>query len=338
MSALLRDPSAAPPRRGLVRRALRGAATPFARLWRRRPGATRACGALVVLAIGGLGVAGTAFPLVLRRALPTADDWAAAGALLTRDARPGDAVVVSPAWAERLRAVAPPRLQVLAYPRFAGEDLDGIRRLWLVSLPGAPGFGWDAEVDLLERAARAEAPLTLGGLEVARLDVTYPELPLAFLPDRLPGALVTRGGAPCPPEASGGYRCPGAATTVTRIVADVGGIPRPCLSLDGVGVEPLAVAVSIVPVGRLLRGHAAVAARLDQAPGPPGHAEAARGAQVRVTVRIDGEEAGTADLVAGGWRPFRIDTGRWAGQAHAVVLEARAAGPASLCLEAVTAP
>src|SRR5512140_1014487 len=104
--------------------AFRAALGPPVWLWRRRPATRWLCGALLVVAVGGLGAVGAAFPAALRRLLPGQDDWAAAGALLARDARPGDAVVVSPAWAERLRAVAPPRLPVIAYPRFAGEDLD----------------------------------------------------------------------------------------------------------------------------------------------------------------------------------------------------------------------
>jgi hypothetical protein len=309
--------------------ALSAVARPFASLWGQRPATRRLLGVLTVLGVAGLGAAGAAFPLLLRRALPGADDWDAAGALLVRDARPGDAVVVSPAWAERLRAVAPPHLLVLAYPRFAGEDLDGIRRLWLVSLPGAPGFSWEAEMDLLERAVRAGVPLALGGLEVARLDVTYPELPLAFFPDRLSDALVTQGGAACLPEVGGGHRCPGPDAEVFRTVAEVGGLPRPCLALRGVGAKPLAVAFSNVPVGRLLRGRAEVE------PGPRAQGERA---QVRLVLRVDGEEAGVADLAAGGWRAFRFDTGRWAGGAHAVVLEARGTGPAALRLQAVTMP
>jgi hypothetical protein len=262
--------------------------------------------------------------------MPGADDWAAAGVLLARDARPGDAAVVSPAWAERLRAVVPPHLPVFAYSRYAGEELDGVRRIWLVSLPGAPGFTWDAEVDLLERAARAEAPLTLGGLEVARLDVTYADLPLAFLPDLLDRALVTLAGAPCLPDADGVRRCPereGGAATILRSVAEVGGRPRPCLVLHGAGSAPLALAWPSIPIGRVLRGHLSAAAEGGGAPPP-----------VRVALRIDGEEAGASDLPSGGWRPFRFDTGRWSGQPHTVVLEARAERPATLCLEAVTLP
>ncbi|HEY6100436.1 MAG TPA: hypothetical protein VIW03_13450, partial [Anaeromyxobacter sp.] len=168
-----------------LRDTLRGWAETARRLWAGRPGIAR--GAALLFAAGA-AIAGAAALLAQARlpgTLPTPRDWAALRALVEREARPGDAVALSPPWAERAREILPASVPVLAQRRFAGEDLLGVRRLWLVSLPGAPGFSWDAESELLRRAGRPEPPGRLGALQVTRFEIAFPVLPLAFLPDRL---------------------------------------------------------------------------------------------------------------------------------------------------------
>jgi hypothetical protein len=316
--------------RGAVRRGARRVGLRGRWLWGHRPPAARAVAMGFCLLLAGLGAHGILFVAALPGQLPSPLDWRAAAALLERDARPGDLVALSPAWAERIRLLAPAHVPVRAAPADAAEDLLGVKRAWLVSLPDAPGFGWDAEAGLLDRAARNDAPLRLGRLEVTRYDVALPAVPLAFLPDRLGAAEVRLGPAACTADALGGFVCPGPSRVrVERSVREVGGQPRPCLVAppDPAAGAPLAIEFRRVPVGRVLRGHAGVAGD------PPG----AGVTPVRISVLIDGEEAGAAELSGPGWREFQIDTARFAGRERSVLLVLSAAAPVGpLCLDAVT--
>ncbi len=310
-----------------LRDALRAARTGATWLWARRPPASRAA----AIAFAVLMAAVSAWTILaqagLPRALPARLDWNAARALLDRDGLPGDAVALSPAWAERAREVLPASLPVFAEPRYAGEDLVGIRRVWLLSLPDAPRFGWAAEVDLLERASGSEAPVRLGALAVTRYDLAFPTLPLAFLPDRLARASVTLGGEPCPPDGAGRFRC-GDAAVIERSVREVAGVARPCLVATAPARLdfPLVIALPPIRLGGTLHGHA----------GTPGGAGAA--APVRVAVQLDGEELGAAEVVPQAWASFRIDTTRVAGQTRPLALVVTSPAPLALCLDAVVLP
>lgn len=333
-------PSDAPPgkRRGLVARlllreldlaraTLRGWGSLVVRAWRLRPPAPRL--AAVGFACGAAIVGATAILLQARLSvrLPSPRDWEAIRSLVARDARPGDAVVLSPAWADRAREVLPSTAPVLARTRWTGEDLLGVRRIWLLSIPRAPGFSWDPELDLLERAARQTPAERVGAFEVSLLELAYPTVPLAFLPDRLAAAQVTIGGAPCAGDGGGGFRCdPPAAARVRREVREVAGAPRPCLVVAFPGGAPLELAFPPVRVGRVVRGHAG---GLGGAPVAP----------LRIAVVLDGEEAGAAEITGEGFLPFQIDTNRFAGQPREVSLVLTTpASSAELCLDAVTLP
>ncbi len=322
-AALARERTAAHLREGL-----QGARLALLWAWSHRPPPLRAAAILLVAAIALVSAASVLFQARLPDRLPTALDWAAVRALVERDARPGDAAALSPAWAERAREVLPASVPVLAQARYAGEDLVGVRRVWLISLPDAPRFRWDAEVDLAERAARSEAPARLGAIEVTRYDLAFPSLPLAFLPDRLAQAEVSLGGEPCAPEGAGRFRCRDGAVEVQRSVRDVAGVPRPCLSAAAATPldAPLVIAFPSTRIGRTLHGHA----------GPVGPLAGA--ATVRVAVLLDGEEIGAAEVVSAGWAPFRIDLTRSAGQARPLSLVLTSPAPLALCLDAVVLP
>lgn len=249
--------------------------------------------------------------------------------MLERDARPGDAVLTSPAWAERIRAVAPRGVRVLAQPRFTPAELEGVRRVWLVSLPRAPGFSWGPEVDLLSRSSSPEPPLPLGRLELARFEITHPDLPLASLTDRLSTATAEVGGRPCAAEEAG-FRCAGgrAEVSVERGVLEVNGLPRPCLLARAVGdTAPVSLTFPAVPIGRVLRGSAGLVPAAEGASTP-----------ITVVVRVDDQEAAAVQLDAAGWPEFGVDTARWAGERHAVRLDLVAPEEQALCLQAVTLP
>ncbi len=247
-------------------------------------------------------------------------------------------MITSPAWAERIRQVAPRGMKVLAAPRLAPAALEGVRRVWLVSLPGAPGFSWQPELDLLARSAAPDASLPLGKLRVARFELSHPDLPLAALEDRLAGATVTLGGRACAAE-RGAFRCAGDRTraTVGHGVVEVGGLPRPCLLVRVSGeAAPVRVSLPGVPVGRALRGNAGLVEPSGEPSGAPSAAPA--GAPLTVSVRVDGEEAAAVQLEGGAWPGFQVDTSRWAGERHAVSLEVVVPADRALCVQAVTLP
>ncbi len=309
-----------------VRAAVRGWLSVVAWAWRQRPPSPRL--AAIAFAVGAGLVGATAIVAQARLAarLPSARDWEAVRALVARDARPGDAVVLSPPWADRAREVLPSTAPVLARARWGGEDLLGVRRIWLLSIPRAPGFSWDAELDLLERSSRTAPAERVGAFEVSTLDLAYPTVPLAFLPDRLAGAQVTLGGRACAADAAGAFRCDAPAPArVARELREVTGAARPCLVASLAPGAPLAIHFPSVRVGRVVRGHVG---GLGGAAVPP----------VRVAVVLDDEEAGSAEVSGAGFPSFQIDTTRFAGQPRAVSLVLTSPSSGSVCMDAVTLP
>ncbi len=305
--------------------------------WARRPPRPRLAASALAAAVSGLGAWSILFQASLAARLPGALDWAAAAALVDRDARPGDAAFLSPAWIERAREALPGRVPVLAFPRLAGEDLVGVRRAWLFSVPDAPGADRSLEMELLDRASGSDGPHRLGAMEVARFELAAPVLPLAFLPDRLRDAQVALGDDACTPDGTGGFECHGAPIHVTREVREIDGLPRPCLvvPIDAAAGAALAVSFADVPMGRAVRGHAAATVSSGARGDPP-----LLGATTRLAVDVDGEEVGSVEIEAGrrGWQTFHIDTTRHAGRASTIALAVTAAGPdaPALCIDAVT--
>jgi len=277
-----------------------------------------------------LGAGGFSFQLALSSLLPSPLDWEAAAALLERDARPGDAVLISPTWAERIRELAPRGMPVLANPPSAPGELEGVRRVWLLSLPRAPFFSYRPELDLLARSSAPEPPLALGRLTLSRYEITHPDLPLATLAERLPVAKAWLADHPCTSD-RGGFRCTSerAEVSLESGVVEVNGLSRSCLLARASGNGgALSVVFPGVPVGRTLRVNAALVPGGDAPPSVP----------LAVVVRVDGEEAAAVQLEGAGWPAFRVDTGRWAGQRHSVALEFVVPENRALCLQAVTLP
>lgn len=295
-------------------------------LWSRRPPPPRAA---AIAFAAGAALAGALALLAQARLparLPSPRDWTALRALLERETRAGDAVALSPPWAERARELLPASLPVLGRARYAGEDLVGVRRLWLVSLPDAPAFSWEPELDVLQRAARSQPGSRLGAIEVAPYDVALPVLPLAFLPDRLAQAKVSRGSTACDDDGASAFRCGEDAVRLARQVREVAGAPRPCLVATPGGGLPLTVTFPAVRVGRRVRGHVGAIGA------------AALAAPVRVAVVVDGEEAGAAEASGPGFVPFQVDTSRFAGGTRPLSLVITTPGEGEVCLDAVTLP
>jgi hypothetical protein len=309
-----------------LRDAVRSAVGGVGWLWAHRPPAKRAAAILFVAGTAIVSAWAILAQARLPGRLPSSLDWAAARALVERDARPGDAAALSPAWAERAREILPGSVPVLAQRRYAGEDLIGVRRVWLLSLPDAPRFSWEVEVDLVERTARSEAPARLGAIEVTRYDLAFPTLPLAFLPDRLARAEIWLGVLPCARETPDRFVCGDRSAEVERSVREVGGVPRPCLSALAPATldEPLVLTFPPTRIGRTLHGHV----------GQLGAADA----PLRISVQLEGDEIGAAELEAAAWTPFRVDMTRAAGQTRPLSLVLTSPAPLDVCLDAVVLP
>lgn len=313
----------------LLRETLAAAGRRTARLWTARPPPRRAWAMVFLAGAAAAGGASVLSRAALADRLPSPRDWDAVRTILERDARPGDAVLVEPAWAERARAVLPPSAPVLPLASLEGEELLGVRRVWVLALASAPLASREREAALLLRGSLAGPPILTGALELSRVDLTYAAVPLAFLPDHLPRGAVSLGDAPCP-ASNGVFRCPGPApVTVAREVREIGGAPRPCIAVSAPrGLPaPLVLAFPAAVVGRVIRGRAGPLL----APALP--------APLRVSVRISGEEAGTEELSGGGYLPFRAETSRFAGFARPVSLALTTPGaPARFCLDAAILP
>ncbi len=312
----------------LLRETLRSWATRAAWLWARRPPPARTAAIAFCAALAVAGATAILAQVRLPERLPSARDWTAVRALLERDARPGDAVALAPAWVERARQVLPVSLPVLAMAHYGGEDLLGVRRIWLLSLPRAPRFSFDVESELLQRAARSDPAERVGAIEVTRYDLAFPAVPIAFLPDRLASAEVSRAGVACATDGSGGFGCGGPAPVrITREVRELAGAPRPCIVTTLTAGAPLSVAFPPVRVGRIVRGHAG-ALRAGGFADP-----------LRVSVLLDGDEVGAVELAGAGFVPFEIDTTRSAGTARRISVVLSSPAPdVELCLDLVTLP
>jgi hypothetical protein len=309
--------------RGAARGAARGLGALAALAWppRARHAAAALAAAVAVLGLGGIGFQGG-----LASRLPSDLDWRSAAVVLARDARPGDAVALSPRWAERARLVLPPRLPVLSLPRYAGEDLLGVRRVWLLALPEAPGASAEAARELAARAAGGEPPWRLGALELSRYDLAAPALPLDFLPDRLALARVSSGGEPCAPAGPLAFAC--GPARVAREVREVEGAPRPCISVLTGPAGPVEVELPGVPLARVLLAHAGLAGRSAREPGAP----------VRVALRVGIDEQ-ALELSGPGWVRLELETARDAGGPRAVALVASSPGAGrEVCVDAASLP
>lgn len=303
--------------------------------WDRRPARGRMVAWGFLAAVSAAGALALLAQDRIAASLPSPLDWEGAAALLERDARPGDAVVVAPAWAERARAALPARVPVFALDRYASEPLLGVRRAWLVSLSRAPLGGDRIAREIAARASSDGGPQRLGGLTVTRYDLAQAARAIAFLPDWLDQATATVGGAACEREGGAAFRCPGEAPIrIAREVREVGGAPRPCISArpGSAASGPVVITFPAVPMGLEVRGGAGIIGRLP-APGA---------SPVRVAVQVDGAEVAGVELSPGApaWNRFEARTSSLAAEPHAVGVVLSSPDPAglSICFDLWTAP
>lgn len=126
-------------------------------------------------ALLALGAGSLAFDLTLPWRLPSDQDWAEAAGALRAQARPGDAVQIWPAWAERAR------LFVDAAPVLAEEDLGSfddpaVRRLWILSLPRTPFFHDPSQQLQARGATPVQVEQRFGALSLRPWDLHAPEV------------------------------------------------------------------------------------------------------------------------------------------------------------------
>jgi len=136
---------------------------------------------IALAALVALGAASLAFDLTLPLRLPSDQDWAESAGALRTLARPGDAVEIWPAWAERAR------LFVDAAPVLAEEDLGAlddpaVRRLWVLSLPRTPFFHGPSAALLARGATPLREEQRFGALALRPWDLHAPALAADLTP------------------------------------------------------------------------------------------------------------------------------------------------------------
>jgi hypothetical protein len=303
--------------------------------WKRRPSRGAMTARAFLLAAALAGALGLLAQTRLPGLLPSELDWRAAAALLERDSRTGDAVVVAPAWAERARAELPARVPVFSLDRYTSEPLLGVRRAWLLSLSQAPFAGERIARDVAARATSHGGPQQIGALTITRYDLAQPSRAIAFLPDWLGQAAARVGERSCERDGPFAFRCPGdGSIRIAREIRELGGAPRACIStLPGsAATGPVTLTFPSVPMGLQLRGGAGVIGRL------PSDATDA----IRVAVQVDGEEVAAVELPPGAptWKRFAIPTGSLAAEPHAVSVVLSSPDPEGrrVCLDLWTLP
>lgn len=97
--------------------------------------------ALPLLELGGLllvALLSLLFHLRLPGRLPSEGDYRAVAERLKAEARPGDAVLLFPWWAERARLFVPPEVPVYGYLGSDKDDLAAHSRIWVLGQPELP--------------------------------------------------------------------------------------------------------------------------------------------------------------------------------------------------------
>jgi hypothetical protein len=186
-----------------------------------------------VLPLGALAAAGVyalAVDLSIPHRVPSTADWAEVAGAIRARSRPGDAVQIWPAWAERARAFID-STEVYTDEDFAAADYPGASRLWFVSLPSAPNGRVDRARDALRsRGAAPMAPAErFGALALEPWDLRAPPLAtdltallgprqhheVDYVPRRCAGVPVG------PPQAPARLRAAGDAGTALHVRAGI---------------------------------------------------------------------------------------------------------------------
>ncbi len=262
------------------------------------------------------------FWIRLPRALPSDEDYRGAAAHIAQGFRPGDSVLVYPAWAERWRLfldVSP----VLAIPHPETEDFTRTRRLWLAGLPDVPRSDYDRVAGrMAARYRTVEAPQRFGRLAVALYENPGYAEPLFDFRTEIARASVSVGSDPCPWDGRA-HRCRVAPWVhVADELHELEFLPRRCIWAHPAGSVPVLIHFAAVPLGRevKVRGGIAtqVAWRKDPAWGP-----------LNFSVEVDGRALGsmTIEVADGREQELDVDTSALAGSLHDVTFAVTAPRP-----------
>lgn len=275
--------------------------------------------------------------LVQTHSVVPEDDWKAARAYVTAQAKPDDLVAFAPRWADPIgRETFGPQLATVE--REARPDETRFPRALEVSIRGAhlPAFdGWG-------RAAQQ----SFGGVTVTTWTNPSPAVVLDDLVSLVdPQHLrVSRGETECnfvhgtptsgnlgagPTIPGDRFACPGGAFVGVSVVADLDYAPHRCIYAPPTGGSPLRLRWLDVRFGHTLHGHHAlyVEAERDR-----------KGSPVTVVFKSGDTEVGHVVHRDGdGWKPFELDTSALAGQHGELVAEITSSGDRRMyCFEADT--
>ena len=283
---------------------------------------------LEAAAFAAVAILSILFYLHLPSTLPSEADYQAAARDLASRARPGDAVLLDPHWAERGRLYVKgvPVLNLHRHPD--REDLRGYEHLFVLSLPDLPRSDRPAAFRFLEsiRFERAEEPRTFGRLSVTRFDNEHLERPSFDFTGEVAAAKVyvrrADGSEEICPRVGKRHPCPRASwIDVGEEIKEIDSKPYRCLWAHPAGSDPLVVEYADAPLGRTLDVVGGIVGQIvyrHEHYGP-----------VTLRVKIDGKLQAEMEFPPGepGARRRSIDTSALAGTRHLVQFEVSAPNP-----------
>ncbi|MBI2392586.1 MAG: hypothetical protein HYV09_23580 [Deltaproteobacteria bacterium] len=300
------------------------------------------CAALPLVAVGELALAQAQHAKV-----PTDADWAAAASAAKAAKKPGDLVIVAPAWAGPLgrKAVGEVDPTMIDLASVARSDLEAVPRVLELSIRGRD--------DPQTKGWRLTDEKTFGRVKLRTLENPHPDKLVRDLTDAFgPEATVSRvrDGVPeaCRWE-QGQTRMPGLfggpSPPVNRFlcspwdagwsyvgvttITDLSYTPRRCLAMHPTDGNVTTVTFPPGPVGKKVVAHVGIHVFLERELGrPPVHARVSiAGKEVAHALHKDGD----------GWLRFEGSTAQWAGTTQPVTLETWVDGSSQFRLACVAA-
>ncbi|MEO0322157.1 MAG: hypothetical protein AAF447_04325 [Myxococcota bacterium] len=258
------------------------------------------CSSVLLVFVLALALAEVLGHFVVRARSPARSDWARAAARVRADFKPGDGVVVAPAWADPLlREAAGDLLPVADAGR---SDLAAHERVWEIAArgqrgfftpPGDPAFEEPVGALMLRRWDLGPSPVLLdlvGALPEA--EVSLGERSCRWRRQGRPGGGL--GAGPLAPREA--FFCgPSPWLFVGETVTeDLDLRPRRCVWQHPAGVEPVTTAYADVPFGERVVVYAGLYYE---------HERAKLGLPVDLEVRADGQALGRLRHQDGdGWK------------------------------------
>ncbi len=269
-----------------------------------------------------------AYYLRLPGTLPSEADYRAAAADIASQARDGDAVLLSPHWAERARlfVTGVPVLNLGRAP--AREDLYRFRRIFLLALPELPRSSPGAEEAFLRsidfKPAGPAQPH--GRLSVRLFENPAPAIPRFDFTAGVADAHVfirrPDGSEELCPRREDRHPCPRAGwIDVHAELKEIAAKPQRCVWAHPAGSEPLVIEYPDVELGDELRVMGGIVGQIVYRTENYG--------TVLMEVKVDGQRLGSMDFPPGkpGEKRARFDTRALKGARHTVSFEVSAANP-----------